>query len=819
VNPFYLEAFIRNPHGIKPGTTMPDVLAEQSDEEKNEAAKALTHFLLSLKKNDFTPTAPDAVAAGQGKVLFHSRGCAACHSPRDDQGVELSPKNSVPLGALDRKYSFKSLTHFLQQPHVSRPSLRMPDMQLAPREIERISHFLLQNTRVPGPLAYTLYRGEVYEGLESENVTAERAGLVKDFALASLGKIQQHTAITYKGWLNLAHKGSYTFFLEMNGGSLLVDGQTLIRQDPSDRRGVKVMEATAELAAGWRKIELDYIHTGREARLSFEMAGPQFPRGPIPSERLSISNETTPAFEAPQLDARLASRGREYFETLGCANCHDDLKVPAKPGIALAKLDSTRGCLSDADGSWPRFDLTEEQRQWITRALPHAERPQLDDQQRINKTLVTLNCTACHERKGLGGISPERSGIFTGTLQALGDQGRLPPPLTQIGAKLKPEWISEVLLSGQRERRYLDASMPQFGAANVGHLVDLFGKVDELETLDIPPIANMKESRDAGYQMIGTEGFGCIACHEFNGQKSGEMGALDLSRLSGRLKKNWFHLFMRQPSRFHPTVIMPSYWPGGQSTRPNVLAGDTGQQIEALWTYLSDGARAKRPIGLSRGSNELRVGDVAEICRGRGPAGFRGVGVGYPERIHLAFDSEEMALRQLWKGEFANVDFGSFKPRGTEMISLPPGIPFHRLASLEDQWPYKGKTNYLFPRDMGYRFRGYHLDEMRRPTFRYLYGEVAVTDFFEDIQDPDGGAFFKRTLTFEAPNDQSPFYFRAAAGNKAGRKSDRILNVDSLQVRITSDHKGILREGNPSEILIPLTLAKGGTTLTLEYRW
>ena len=819
VNPDYVKAFIRNPHGIKPGTTMPDVLANLSDEEKNQTAEDLTHFLLSLKENDFSPTAPDAVAAQQGKLLFHSRGCAACHSPRDDKGLELLAKNSVPLGALDKKYSFKSLTEFLRQPHLSRPSLRMPDMKLAQKDIENIAHFLLQNTRVPGPLGYTLYRGEVYEGLESENVKAERAGLVKDFTLASLGKIQQHTAIKYEGWLNLAAAGSYKFFLEMNGGSLIVDGNQIIQQDPSDRRGSKKLEGTATLTAGWRKIQLIYIHTGREAKLSFEMEGPQFPRGPIPSDMLSISNEKIPAFEPLKVDAALAARGRGHFESLGCANCHDDIKLPSKPSIALAKLDSKQGCLGPAAGSWPRFDLTDEQRGWITLALPEAERLKLDDKQQINKTLATFNCIACHERAGLGGIPQERNAFFTGTHPALGDQGRLPPPLTQVGAKLKPEWIAEVLLNGKRQREYLNASMPQFGEANVGHLVQLFEKVDELETVVVPQVANMKESKDAGYEMIGTNGFSCIACHQFNGQKSGEMAALDIAHVTERLKKNWFNLYMVQPTRFHPTVIMPSYWPGGQSTRPNILGGDTAQQIEALWSYLADGSKAKKPVGLSRESNELYVSDVAEICRGRGPAGFRGIGVGYPERINLAFDSEEMALRQLWKGEFANVDMGSFRPRGSDSITLPPGIPFHRLKSLEENWPYKGKTNYLFPQDQGYQFRGYHLDAMRRPTFRFLYGNVAVTDFFEDVRDKDGKAFFKRTITFEAPDKQDAFYFRPAAGKKTSKQSDRQLGVDSLQVRITSDHKGIVREGSPSEILIPLTLSKGRTTLTLEYQW
>ena len=87
---------------------------------------------------------------------------------------------------------------------------------------------------------------------------------------------------------------------------------------------------------------------------------------------------------------------------------------------------------------------------------------------------------------------------------------------------------------------------------------------------------------------------------------------------------------MRDPARFHSTVIMPSYWPGGQSIRPSILGGDSAQQIEGLWNYLADGERAKTPKGLSRQSSEIRVTDVAEICRGRGTAGYRGIGVGYP---------------------------------------------------------------------------------------------------------------------------------------------------------------------------------------------
>lgn len=816
VNPNYLEAFIRNPQGTKPGTTMPDILTQLGEEERKQVATSLTHFLLSLKKNDFSLQPLDAVAAQHGKRLFHSRGCANCHSPRDDKGTEVLAKTSAPLGALEKKYSFKSLVNFLRQPHASRPSGRMPDLRLQGKDIERIAHYLLQDTRMPGSLAYTLYRGQVWEGLDSDKVNAERAGLVKDFALESLGSVQHQTGIKYEGWLNIANKGRYTFFLKMNGGSLYVDGTQIIQQGPSDRRGIKELEGAAELAAGWRKIQLTYFHTGQAPKFSCEMAGPQFERQAIPSSILSISNEIIPVFEPLKVNAELAARGREQFGKLGCANCHNDLQVPSKSGVAFAKLDSSRGCLSDAAGPWPRFDLSAEQRGLIAKALPHAEQPQLDDKQRLNKTLVTFNCTACHERAGLGKMAPERNALFTGTQEGLGDQGRLPPPLTHVGAKLQPEWITEVLLHGKRQRGYMDASMPQFGEENVGHLVELFGKVDELETVTIPKVANIQDSKSAGCEMIGTNGLSCIACHDFNGQKSGGVNALDIVYATERLKKNWFHLYLRQPSRFHPTVIMPSYWQDGQSTRPNILGGDVAQQIEALWIYLEDGIRAKKPAGLSRQSSELRVGDVTEICRGRSPAGYRGIGVGYPERINLAFDSAEMVLRHLWKGEFANVDSGSFQMRGTDKISFPPGIPFHRLKSLEDNWPYKGKTNYPFPQDHGYQFRGYHLDAMRRPTFFYHYGDIAVEDFFEDVRDKNGKAFFKRTFRFDTPAEQAPFYFRAAAGKKITPQSERSFGIDQLQLRITSDHKGIVREG---EVLIPLTLSTGRSTLTLEYQW
>ncbi|MEM7012399.1 MAG: hypothetical protein AAF585_13050, partial [Verrucomicrobiota bacterium] len=182
------------------------------------------------------------------------------------------------------------------------------------------------------------------------------------------------------------------------------------------------------------------------------------------------------------------------------------------------------------------------------------------------------------------------------------------------------------------------------------------------------------------------------------------------------------------------------------------------------------------------------------------------------------FDSEEMALRLLWKGEFASINHGSFQARGHDKIAFPPGIPFHRLESMDDDWPYKGKTDYLFPHDQGYQYRGYSLDSDKRPTFRYHYGEVAVEDFFEDRLDEEGNAYFIRRLTFAAEEAQTPFFFRAASGKKV-EQDENGWKIDNLNLRVVGEFEATIRPGEPEELLLSLTLPAGKTELKLEYRW
>lgn len=282
VNPDYLQAFIAHPHQTKPGTLMPDLLSEFPDGERREVAESITHYLVSLDRGaPFKLQTPDAVAARQGESLFHSVGCVACHAPRDPSGKELLAETSVPLGSLERKFSFESLVEFIRRPHAVRPSGRMPDLRLPGHEIERIAHYLLRGTQVPGHLEFTTWRGNVWEGLGGD-VQEERAGQVDDFSLEHFGKVAQHTAIQYSGYLRIGTAGSYRFYLEMNGGELKLNGTVVVSEPPSDRRGVKKLEGRAELGAGWNQVELTYFHTGRDARFVLEMDWPVSPGSRFP---------------------------------------------------------------------------------------------------------------------------------------------------------------------------------------------------------------------------------------------------------------------------------------------------------------------------------------------------------------------------------------------------------------------------------------------------------------------------------------------------------------------------------------------------------
>jgi hypothetical protein len=384
-----------------------------------------------------------------------------------------------------------------------------------------------------------------------------------------------------------------------------------------------------------------------------------------------------------------------------------------------------------------------------------------------------------------------------------------------------------VLDKGSHDRPYMQTRMPRFGDANVGHLVALLPQID---TVPAVPAVAFKETtakvKSQGRHLVGAMALGCIKCHTFAGKKAEGIQGIDMTIMAARLNRDWFHQYLRNPAGFRPLTRMPTAWPGGLSTLPAVLEGDAAKQIEAIWDYLADGTKANLPVGVTSGKNLIVLSPDKEaiiyrnFLQGSSP---RSIGVGYPEKAHLAFDANDLRLAMLWQGAFLNAGRhwsgrgeGFEPPLGDNVLELPKGVSFAVLAKDTDPWPMKPA------RQLGtYRFLGYRLTEDQRPTFMYAVGDVRIEDFPNPAAGKTGVSMV-RTFNLTGDNPKN-LYFRAMTASKIEALKDgwyRIGGADSWKMRIESVAAPQLRAaGDNTELLVPVTFKDGKATIVQEFVW
>jgi mono/diheme cytochrome c family protein len=692
VAPAFLRRFIASPSAAHSGTAMPNLFAAETEENRARISEAITHFLVAQSPRKFHCDAPLKSEIAVGKGLFHTIGCIACHSPRDEAGKELTREGVVELAHIPAKYSLSSLADFLSQPQRVRPSGRMPDMKLTPAGARAIASYLL----------------------ESADTTA----------------------------------------------------------------------------------------------------APLLPRD------------------------ELVALGKKHFQQFNCAACHKVGDIPAAAAVDLSKANPERGCLSRTPGKSPRFDLADSQVKAIRLAIamPSAA---VSDKSRLETILTAFNCIACHVRDDFGGVAADRNLLFKSAASNLGDDARIPPPLTLTGAKLQTVWMKKVLFDGESVRPSMFTRMPQFGEANLRHLPELFASLDKVE----PYVFKMpdgesgnkkerdreKELRDAGRKLLGNTSLGCVACHNFNG-KTPQTNGTELMISHERLKPSWFYHFLRNPNAYRPRIVMPAAWPGGKAVDKKVLGGDTDRQIEAIWYYLSLGTSAADPAGVQSPDTELFVTDTTRTYRGRSRvAGFRGIAVGFPEKMSYAFNAETGTLSAIWRGEFVRVDrggqgSGAFHPAG-KFASLAQDVSFWKLPDEHAPWPLRPvmtkeapvNSDPLYPKNRGYQFKGYFMDDAAIPTFMYRTGDIDIEDRSE-VGTGDEKGRLVRTLTFDAPRAEA-IWFRALTGKIEAESKQRFKNGE-LRIDIPAVPM-LLRpasaDAKASELLLQLKISQGKSNLMFTY--
>jgi cytochrome c2 len=528
----------------------------------------------------------------------------------------------------------------------------------------------------------------------------------------------------------------------------------------------------------------------------------------------------------------LAALGKEYFTTVGCASCHS-LKidgqaiVSTKTAPPLASLQGTGGCFDDRTTRSPRYALSARQKETLAAAIAAAKTPAaaMLPSELVARTLVRFNCTACHERDRLGGVEEARNPHFHSDMPEMGDEGRIPPSLTGVGAKLHPAWLRTVFAEGAKDRPYMFTRMPKFGVENVGSLIPALEQADAALIQPEPNLAvddADKKFKAVGRRLVGSQGFSCIKCHTFADKRSTGIQAMSLTTMTRRLRRDWFANYLQNPLAYRPGTRMPTPFPNGKTTLPDILGGSVDMQARSMWAFLGDGDQAILPLGLVTGDIELIAFDEAVMYRNfiEG-AGTRAIGVGYPEKLNLAFDANQMRLAMIWHGAFIDAALhwtgrgaGFEKPLGDSVLNLPDGATLATLESSQSPWP---KTE---PREMGYRFRGYHLGDKRQPTFLYSLGDVRIEDYPTPVGESDFFVF-QRTLSLSSATPPANLWLRAAAADKIENAGQGSYKIDErLTLRVAGPALPELRkiDGN-MELIVPVVFENGKAKIQLTYDW
>jgi mono/diheme cytochrome c family protein len=719
LRPEWIVRHVKSPHEVKPGTTMPDVLAGLPAAERDRVADAIAHFLISTGEFvDGWGTAPPKVNVGAALAAYEQSGCAACHGSRKPDAAKLP--DAMPLGDLAAKWSPKALHDFLRDPLDTRPSSRMPAAAV---------------------------RGSDFHAIV--------AALI--------------------------------------GASVGPDGVPLV---------------------------------------------------PPPAAAFAV-------------DPARATEGRTLFAAVGCANCH---RMPAdgkgtpiaatrtpKPLADLAAPPS--GCLAPSPPAAaappvPWYGLDDAQRAAIMAALswlnsPSAAAPAARERQ-IDRGFTALNCYACHARDGKGGtlpavatvdedgepirVDPARDALFTSAVAELGDEARLPPTLTGVGDKLTPEYLLQVLRDGVNERAtYMHTAMPRWHGAVTDPLARLLAD-DPKTTVPLPALDGFSAAdiTEQGRILSGSKALGCIKCHQFDRDKGQSLGVLPMVRMAKRLRHEWFLAYVANPQHFRPGTRMPASWPDGKVFFPDILDGTAAGQIEGIWRYISS-KEQRPPVGLAASPIELVPVERPIIYRnfisGAGP---RAIGVGYPEKVNIAWDADALRLALVWKGAFIDAGLhwsgrgnGFQPPLGDGLFTADATTPLAAFAAESElataTWP-KGSDRKARGPVADHRFKGYRLDAAGRPAFQWQWGDCVVVDSvepatFSNLPGGTGPASgLKRTLTLSGSPPPGTVVFRGATGATLTAEPDGWHRIDGhWRVRVTGGGPAVRREEKgQTELRVPI---------------
>ena len=180
----------------------------------------------------------------------------------------------------------------------------------------------------------------------------------------------------------------------------------------------------------------------------------------------------------------------------------------------------------------------------------------------------------------------------------------------------------------------------------------------------------------------------------------------------------------------------------------------------------------------------------------------RGIGVGFSEGIHYAYDAQNGRVAMIWKGGFIDAKRHwtgrgqGYQPPSESFIEIDTlGAIIADLEAVGQDWPAadyvangKSADYSQSGKPSNFRFLGYTLNNKRHPIFSWTWNGLRVTDYTR----PNKAGGMRRTLTFKGqPNklDGKPF-LRLGSGDsdkleiKIPRSVDKVISDDGIRIPI-----------------------------------
>ena len=239
----YLARFLADPAGTQPGTKMPHGVPTAAD------AEVLAAFLVGTSSARRAGGVADPALVEQGRTLFHSVGCVACHAPRQappgDTRVPAAPE-APGLDHVPAKYDLEGLAAFLFEPLRTRPSGRMPDLALSRGEARALASYLLDGVP-PEFLAPPPEQGEVLAGR-------------KRFDELGCASCHTHPAADPAPPRRAAPKGKGAGCLDPAGAGARYDLSTAQRESLGEALGAPAPDAAERLARSLTQLNCISCH-------------------------------------------------------------------------------------------------------------------------------------------------------------------------------------------------------------------------------------------------------------------------------------------------------------------------------------------------------------------------------------------------------------------------------------------------------------------------------------------------------------------------------------------------------------------------------